>query len=73
MLRCYQFPYEERQGYAKQLYLALSTFFLILAFIPITKAQEFTHWHLPEGKKERLGKGWVGQVIPILIDCLTLT
>ncbi len=55
-----------------KLYSALSVFFLILAFIPIAFAEDFTHWHLPEGAKARLGKGWAGQVISILIDRLTL-
>ena len=46
-----------------KLYLVLPAFFLlILAIIPITFAEDYTRWHLPEGAKARLGKGLIGQV-----------
>ncbi len=42
--------------------MAITTFLLLFASAPITLAQDFVQWHLPEGAKARLGKGMVGQV-----------
>ena len=45
-----------------KLYLALPAFSLILVFIPITLAQDYTQWHLPKGAKARLGRGSIGEI-----------
>ena len=43
-------------------YLAITTLLLLFASTPVTFAQVWTQWHLPEGAKARLGKGMIGQV-----------
>ncbi|MDE0086523.1 MAG: hypothetical protein OXU23_12470, partial [Candidatus Poribacteria bacterium] len=37
----------------------LTVIFVILALTLNTFAQDYTQWHLPEGAKARLGKGWI--------------
>ena len=31
-------------------------------FLPISIAQDYTTWNLPEGATKRLGKGWIGEI-----------
>ena len=45
-----------------KLYLTLPVIYLILAFVPITLAQNYTQWHLPEGAIARLGKGSIKDI-----------
>ena len=43
--------------------IALLTLLIVLTLcLPFTFAQDASQWHLPEGAKARLGRGWVTQV-----------
>lgn len=43
--------------------IAFLTLLIVLTLcLPFTFAQDASQWHLPEGAKTRLGKGWVTQV-----------
>lgn len=43
--------------------IALLTLLLVLTLcLSFTFAQDASQWHLPEGAKARLGKGWVTQI-----------
>ena len=44
------------------LLLILTVLFTIFAVAPNTFAQDYTTWHLPEGAKARLGKGWITEI-----------
>ena len=40
----------------------LTLFFVSTLYLPITFAQDYTKWSLPEGAKARLGKGWIFEI-----------
>ena len=44
------------------LYSILITLAITLTFTTNTPAQDYTKWHLPEGAKVRLGKGWSSEI-----------
>ena len=44
------------------IFLVLTVFLAICAFTSNTFAQTSPQWHLPDGAKVRLGKGWISEV-----------
>ena len=40
----------------------LTALLVIFAFVSNTFAQDSPQWHLPEGVKARLGKGWISKI-----------
>ena len=47
----------------RTLFFVFTTFVLISTFnLSNTFAQDYTQWHLPEGAKARLGKGWISEI-----------